>query len=96
MLLDELAFLGGEPAGLGEDGRRDADLADVVEERSELEPLEGALVEAELAPDAVIQRACVDVYSSFASRAFASASTVDTNVRSSPSYVSALAIASFA
>ena len=33
----------------------------------------------------VIQRAWVDVYSSFASSALASASTVETNVRSSPS-----------
>ena len=30
----------------------------------------------------VIQRACDDVYSSFASSAFASAATVETNVRS--------------
>ena len=35
----------------------------------------------------VIQRACDDVYSSFASSAFASASTVETNVRSRLSYV---------
>ena len=44
----------------------------------------------------VIQRACDDVYSSRASSAFASASTVERNVRSSPSKLDAFAIASFA
>ena len=44
----------------------------------------------------VIQRACDDVYSSFASSAFASAATVETNVRSRLSKCSALSIASFA
>ena len=41
----------------------------------------------------MIQRACEDVYSSFASSAFASASTVDRNVRSRLSKLEALAIA---
>ena len=44
----------------------------------------------------VIQRAWDDVYSSLASSAFASASTVETNVRSRLSTCSALSIASFA
>ena len=44
----------------------------------------------------VIQRAWEDVYSSRASSAFASASTVERNVRSSPSKLDAFAIASFA
>ena len=44
----------------------------------------------------LIQRACDDVYSSFASSAFASVATVETNVRSRPSKCSALSIASFA
>ena len=44
----------------------------------------------------MIQRACDDVYSSRASSAFASASTVERNVRSSPSKLEALAIASLA
>ena len=44
----------------------------------------------------LIQRAWDDVYSSFASSAFASVATVETNVRSSPSKCSALSIASFA
>src|SRR5437868_2654424 len=47
MGLHERALLGGEPARLGEDRRGDADLADVVEERAELEPLERRRVEAE-------------------------------------------------
>ena len=57
-------------------------------------------IKADLGPDAEIvrqregltggvggffQRACIEVYSSFASSAFASASTVETNVCSSPS-----------
>ena len=46
------ALLRRQPAGLREDRRRDADLADVVEERAELEPLERMLAEAELAADA--------------------------------------------
>ena len=58
-------------------------------------------VEAELAADAraamsVIQRACEDVYSSFASSALASASTVERNVSSRLSKLPAFAIASFA
>ena len=44
----------------------------------------------------MIQRACDDVYSSRASSAFASASTVERNVRSSPSKLDAFAIASLA
>ena len=44
----------------------------------------------------VIQRAWEDVYSSRASSAFASASTVERNVRSSPAKLEAFAIASFA
>ena len=44
----------------------------------------------------MIQRACDDVYSSRASSAFASASTVERNVRSSPSKLEAFAIASLA
>src|SRR4029077_4430260 len=117
-----------EPSRLREDVARDPDLADVVEQRAELEPLQAALVEGELVADApggggapacvpfcpvsgrpapvssrfrprlskssssptrkarsVIQRACMEVYSSLASSAFASASTVETNVCSRPS-----------
>ena len=44
----------------------------------------------------LIQRAWEEVYSSFASSAFVSASTVERNVRSSLSKLSALASASFA
>ena len=79
-----------EATRLGEDLARDADLADVVQERAQLEPLEPALVR-DRARDrhwkarSVIQRACDDVYSSFASSAFASASTVETKLRSRPS-----------
>src|SRR5438876_3346635 len=40
-------LLGGQPARLGEDRGRDADLADVVEEGAELEPFERVAVEAE-------------------------------------------------
>ena len=43
-----------------------------------------------------IQRACEDVYSSFASSAFASASTVEKNVPSRLSKLPAFVIASFA
>ena len=89
MGLDQRALVGGEPPRLREDLARDPDLADVVQQRAELEPLQAALVELQLVADAkrrsVIQRACVDVYSSLASSAFASASTVETNVCSRPS-----------
>ena len=51
MLLDDLELLVGEWAGLAQDLGRDADLADVVEERGELEPLQPVAVERELAPD---------------------------------------------
>ena len=51
MLLDDLELLVRQRAGLLEDLRRDADLADVVEERGELEPLEPVAVEAQLAAD---------------------------------------------
>ena len=65
-----------------------ADLADVVEERAELDALQRRLVERRArrptrSAMSVIQRACEDVYSSFASSAFASASTVARKVRSS-------------
>ena len=49
MGLDELPLGGGQPARLREHVARDADLADVVEQRAELEALQRALVEAELA-----------------------------------------------
>ena len=52
MRLHDRALLGGEPPGLREDLARDADLADVVQQRTELEPLQLALAEAELATDA--------------------------------------------
>ena len=83
---DQRPLLLGQRPGLEQDRVRDPDLADVVEERAELQPLQRVVVEAELAADAeevsVIQRACEEVYSSRASSAFASASTVERKVRS--------------
>ena len=49
MRLDDRTLLGGQRAGLREDRRRDPDLADVVEQRPELEALELARLEPELA-----------------------------------------------
>ena len=51
MRLDDLALARRQWAGLREDRRRDADLADVVEERAELEALELTLLESELLAD---------------------------------------------
>ena len=86
--------------GLQQDARRDSDLADVVEERPELELFQQLRVEPSVAPTfndvSVIQRVCDDVYSSFASSAFARAATVETKVASRFSKVPALVIASFA
>ena len=69
-----------------------------MEERAELEALEPPGVEPELAADLIamsqIQRACELVYASFASSAFASASTVERNVRSSDAKLPAFVIAS--
>ena len=50
--LDQRALGRAEPAGLEEDRARHADLADVVQQRAELELLERVLVEAELAAHA--------------------------------------------
>jgi hypothetical protein len=73
-------------ARLEQDARRDPDLADVVEEGAELEALQLAASKPIASPTrsamSVIQRVCDEVYSSFASSAFASASTVETNVSS--------------
>ena len=52
MRLDDLPLLVRERAGLRQQRRRDADLADVVEERSELDPLQRLRLEAELLADA--------------------------------------------
>ena len=52
MGLDDQPLRLGQATGLREDLARDADLADVVEERSELEPLQRPLVEAERLADA--------------------------------------------
>src|SRR5438067_5225495 len=49
--LHQRPLLGGQAARLGEDRRGDADLADVVEEGAELEPLERRRVEAERLAD---------------------------------------------
>src|SRR6202008_39954 len=49
--LDEPPLLGRQPPGLRKDVARDADLADVVEKRAELQTLQAQLVEAELAAD---------------------------------------------
>ena len=49
MLLDELPLLGCERPRLRQDRLRNADLADVVEQRAELETLERTRVEAESA-----------------------------------------------
>ena len=49
--LDHRALLDGEVPGLGQDLGRDADLADVVEERAELEPLERLRIEPECSAD---------------------------------------------
>src|SRR5438093_7384048 len=49
--LDEPALLVGQRAGLEQDARRNADLAAVVEERAELEPLQRHGLEAELPAD---------------------------------------------
>ena len=51
MRLHDRALVRGEPAGLREDLARDPDLPDVVQERAELEPLQRAVVEADLAAD---------------------------------------------
>ena len=51
MRLDDEALVFVERAGLHEDPGRDADLADVVEERPQLEALELAWLEAELRTD---------------------------------------------
>ena len=51
MGLDDRPFLVGERPWLGEDRRGDADLADVVEERSELEALQGPRFETERLAD---------------------------------------------
>src|SRR5215207_7814966 len=100
MSLDDCPFLGRQRARLGEDRRGDADLADVVEESSELEALERLRVKTELAADpsamSVIHRACEDVYSSLASSALASASTVERKVSSRLWKLLAFWIASFA
>jgi hypothetical protein len=40
VLLDDRPLVRGQAAGLGEDLRRDADLADIVEERAKLEPFQ--------------------------------------------------------
>ena len=57
---DQRPLLLGQRPGLEQDRVRDPDLADVVEERAELQPLQRVGVEAELAADAeevsVIQR----------------------------------------
>ena len=52
MRLDDRALLDRQPAGLREDVAGDADLADVVEQRSELEPLQRGVVETQLGADA--------------------------------------------
>src|SRR5207253_1435256 len=51
MQLDDLPLLGRERSGFKEDARRDADLADVVEERAQLDSLQRGRVEAELTAD---------------------------------------------
>ncbi len=51
MRLDQLALLLGQRPRLEQDRVRDPDLADVVEERAELEPLQRVAVEAELLAD---------------------------------------------
>ena len=50
MGLHHRPFLRGEPARLREDRARNPDLADVVEQRAELEPLERALAETRFLP----------------------------------------------
>src|SRR3954470_23464035 len=50
--LHDGALVRGQTTGLREDRALDADLADVVQERAELEPLQLRLVEPELAADA--------------------------------------------
>src|SRR3954463_7069714 len=52
MCLDELLLGRGQAPGLREDVARDADLADVVEKRAELEPLQRPLVEPDRLADA--------------------------------------------
>ena len=52
MRLDQVALLLGQRPGLEENRVRNPDLADVVEESTELEPLQRVPVEAELLPDA--------------------------------------------
>ena len=49
--LDQRPLLVGQRAGLGQDLERDPDLPDVVEQRAELDALEGRRVEAELLAD---------------------------------------------
>src|SRR5918992_3391593 len=51
MGLDQPALVRSEWRGLEQDGVRDPDLADVVEEGAELEALHRLAVQAELAPD---------------------------------------------
>src|SRR5262249_45547816 len=51
MRLHDRPLLRGEPAGLRQDLARDPDLPDVVQERAELEPLQHAVVKADLAAD---------------------------------------------
>src|SRR5204862_7329435 len=51
MRLHHGPLLGGQASGLREDLVRDTDLADVVQQSTELEPLQRALAEAELAAD---------------------------------------------
>ena len=51
MRLDQLPLLLGQRPGLEQDRVRDPDLADVVEERPELEPLQRVAVEPQLLPD---------------------------------------------
>src|SRR5690242_580937 len=52
MRLHDGALLGSEPTGLGKDRALDADLADVVQQRTELEALQLRRLEPELAADA--------------------------------------------
>src|SRR3954451_22182156 len=51
MHLDDLSLFRGQRARLRENRLRDPDLADVVEQRSQLEALERRALEAELLPD---------------------------------------------
>jgi len=51
MLLDDFELLGCQRSGLLENLGRNPDLADVVEQRTELEALHRVAVEPELAPD---------------------------------------------